>query len=382
MTRAVLSGRITQGPLVEKFESAFASKVGVEHGIGVNSGSSANLIGLACLTANETPQEYRVGRGDEIITPALNWPTSVFPIIQLGATPVFVDVEPETYCIDPESVEAAVSSKTKVLWPVHLLGHPADMARLVDIADNHKLMMIEDVCEAHGSRWQGKPTGSFGILATFSFFAGHHMTTGEGGMIVTSNSRLARLAKSLRAFGRYIPSGGDEPSPVFERMGDYSPRFIFTEIGYSLKLTEMQAAMGLEQLRKLQKFIEIRRRNVQHLRKKLSPFTDYLQLPVEKAGATNSYFGFPILVRENAPFGRAEFVQHLEEAGVETRPLMAGNLIDQPCVRNTHFRVSGSLTNTKRAKDRAFFIGIHQSLSREDLDYVSSCVEDFMTGFR
>ncbi len=368
--------------MVQRFESNCARMIGAEYGIAVNSGSSANLIALACLTANDTPEENKVRPGDEVITPALNWPTSVFPIIQLGAIPVFVDVEPDTYCIDPALAEAAVSSKTRVIWPVHFLGHPADMKRICDLAGRRRLTVIEDACEAHGSQWHGRLCGSFGKLATFSFFAGHHMTTGEGGMIVTSDPRLARLAKSLRAFGRYIPADPNEPAPVFERMGDYSSRFIFTEMGYSLKLTEMQGAIGLEQLRKLRKFIEIRRRNVEYLRRKISPFEDYLQLPVERMGARNSFFGFPISVKENAPFQRGDLVRQLEGAGVETRPLMAGNLVDQPCLRKARFRVSGSLTNTNRAKDRAFFVGIHQEVGRGQLDYISDCVEEFMARYR
>jgi CDP-6-deoxy-D-xylo-4-hexulose-3-dehydrase len=384
--KVLLDGWITQGPLVREFEEEFAKYYGVKHAIAVNSGSSANLVAISALT-HQSLGDRCIRPGDEVITSPVTFPTSVFPIIQVGAIPVFVDVDPETLCIDPAKVEEAISDKTRAILPVHLLGHPCDMRRLV----REGYWIIEDACESHAAECYNRKVGTWGDFGTFSFFAAHHMTTGEGGMIITNDDRLADLARSIRAFGRVIDVAkdphaaqglGERYREMYEELGPFDIRQTYDKLGYSLKLTDLQAALGIEQLRKLDKFIEARRRNAEYLAKELKAYEGLIQLPVEKPWARHTYHHFSIIIRENAPFSRLDMVNHLERNGIETRPIEAGNIVDQPCMRGQRFRVVGELKVARHIRKNGFFVGCHPGLTREDLDYMVSVFADFLEKYR
>lgn len=386
----LLAGRLTMGPKTYEFEKLFASYIGTKHAIAVNSGSSANLIALTVLSSTHLPTEMRIKPGDEVITPAVTWPTTCFPIIQIGAIPVFVDVDRETFCIDPSEIEKAVSDKTKAILLVHMLGHPADMKWILEIAEDNNLLVIEDACEALGAECYGRKVGAFGDMATFSFFAAHHITTGEGGMITTNEELFASLARSIRAFGRACacPVCKVSIDPNYycplrhlsevDSLGDYDRRYIFTSIGFSLKLTEIQAALGIIQMQKLENFLKVRRENAEHVIKSLEPYSNFLELPVEKKWAKHAWFGIAITVREDAPFSRSEFVKYLEERGIETRPIMAGNIIDQPCMKGINFRKVGELPITNMVKSNSFFIGCYPGISKEKREYQIEVLTSFL----
>jgi CDP-6-deoxy-D-xylo-4-hexulose-3-dehydrase len=380
--KVLLSGWISQGPETKQFEKEFADYYGVKHAITVNSGSSANLVALASLT-HESLGENRIKPGDEVITSPVTFPTSMFPIIQVGAVPVFVDVDFETLCMDVEILEKAISKKTKAILPVHLLGHPCDMDKL----PKDDYFLIEDACESHGSEYNGRKVGTFGDLGTFSFFTAHHMTTAEGGMVVTNDDRLADLAQSIKAFGRVIEVAKDPHSAqtlgvryrnMFPSLGQFDIRQTFDKLGYALKMTDVQAAMGIEQLRKLDRFIEARRNNALYLKKQLEPYSDLVQLPVERPWAKHTYHHFSIIVKEDAPFSRFEIVDHLEKNGIETRPIEAGNMLDQPCMQGLNYRVAGSVKFSELIRKNGFFIACHPGLTRDDLEYMADTATQFL----
>jgi CDP-6-deoxy-D-xylo-4-hexulose-3-dehydrase len=377
----ILGGWISQGPRVKKFEEDFAEYYGSKYAISVNSGSSANLVALSVLT-DETLGPKRIRPGDEVITSPVTFPTSVFPILQVGAVPVFVDVDPETLCMDVSMIEEAISEKTKAILPVHLLGHTCDMKGFS--WSNH--FLVEDVCESHGATSWGRKAGTFGDLGTFSFFTAHHMTTGEGGMIVTNDSKLANLAKSVRGFGRVIEVAqdpyaaqtlGDRYRLLSDDLGYFDIRQTFDRIGYALKMTDMQGAIGTEQLKKLDGFIETRRKNAEYMRSNLKSYSKWIQTPVERPWAHHTYHHFAMTVREDAPFSRLDIVNFLEAKGIETRPIEAGNMIDQPSMKGQKYRVVGDARNAKLIRKNSFFIGCHPGLTREDLEYVVNSFDEF-----
>jgi len=390
VVKTLLSGWITTGPKVRSLEEKFAKNLGMKDAIAVNSGSSANLIALSTLTTKDLPKDERINPGDEVITPAVTWPTTAYPIVQVGAIPVFVDVDPETYCMDPEQVRRAVSRRTKAITLLHMLGHPMDVSPVIEAAEKHGLLVIEDAAEALGAEYKGRPAGSFGELSTFSFFAAHQITTGEGGMIVTNSSVYASIARSLRAFGRacVCPTCKVALDPNYycplrhkaEQLGvrGYDKRFVFTNIGYSLKMTELQAAFGLKQLEKLSSFLEQRRRNAHHLLKQLKPYSDFLQLPVEKPWAKHAWFGFAITVKEDAPFTRNEFTRYLERRRIETRPIMAGNIVQQPSMKNVHYKRVGELPVSKSVMERSFYIGCFPGIGEREREYQVKVITDFL----
>jgi len=393
LIRVLLSGWITQGPETVQFEKDFAEYYGVKHAIAVNSGSSANLVALASL-CHKSLGHRRIKPGDEVITSPVTFPTSVFPIVQMGAVPVFVDVDPDTLCMDPDLVPRAISDKTKAILPVHLLGHPFDMRRLLyllsGVVPPLGLWIIEDACESHGAMiWDDvlRKVGSFGDFGTFSFFAAHHMTTGEGGMLITNSDHLADLARSIRAFGRVIEVARDPQSAqtlgqrykeISPKLGSFDVRQTFDKLGYALKTTDLQSALGIEQLKKLDGFIEARRRNAQYLLKQLRPYEDLIQLPVEKPWARHTYHHFFIIVHEDSPFSRLELVNHLEKNGIETRPIEAGNIVDQPCMEDVKYKVVGDLKNARHVRKNGLFIGVHPSLSQEELDWIVKTLINFL----
>jgi CDP-6-deoxy-D-xylo-4-hexulose-3-dehydrase len=373
--RTILSGWISQGPNVKNFENEFSRYIGRPIGVAVNSGSSANL--LAILAVKEV---YGLYDGDEVIVPAATFSTVAMPLIQAGLTPVYADVNRDTLNIDPEQIESALSNKSRVLMPVHTLGYPAEMSELMEIARRHKLIIFEDCCEAHGSSIDGKRVGSFGDIASFSFFVAHNMTTGEGGMIVTNDEKLEEACRSLREFGRINQEGVNQNRYYTDDiLKDYDKRYVFDRIGYNLRMTDITAAFGIEQLAKLEEMNELRRGNAEFLMKLLSEDTyEFLDMPYEHPGYRHTYYTFPIKLREKAPFSRRTLAEHLEANNIETRPLFAGCLPDQPAFRGVPGRIAGNLANSRYLRDNLIFIGIHPGLKRSHIEYIADVITKFI----
>jgi len=371
---SILTTRVTMGEKVKKFEEMFAEYIGVKNAIMVNSGSSANLLALSVLT-NPIVKD-RIQKGEEIITPAITWSTTVFPIINVGAVPSLVDVDLNTYTIDTNEIEKAITDKTRAIMPVHLLGNPCDMKEIIKIAEEHDLFVIEDCCEAHGAEFNGKKVGSFGDISTFSFFFSHHISTIEGGMILTDNEEYGEIAKSLRAHG-WIRELKNKDKIAAE-YPEIDERFLFINIGFNLRPTEIQGAFGIHQIKKLDKFIEIRRNNARYWTKKLEKYSDYLILPKERLNTKHVWFGYPITVKPTAPFTRKEFVDFLEKKGIETRPIMAGNIVEQPVMKLFKYRKVGDLNNSKFIMRNSFFFGNHQGIGKVEREYIVDCISEFI----
>ena len=361
------SGWVTMGAKVKRFEQMWAEYIGVKHAVMVNSGSSANLLALSCLGLQP---------GDEVITPALTWATTVFPIAQVGAVPVLVDVDLDTYNINVEAVLAAITPRTRAIMPVHLLGNPCALYNLMQIASVHGLKVIEDACEAHGATLDGHKMGQWGDLGAFSFFFSHHITSIEGGMVVTDNDPEAELCRSLRAFGwaREMPDYAE----LRQRHPGIDPRFLFLHPGYNFRPTEIQGAFGIHQLPRLEGFIEQRRENAGYWNRELAEWGDWIQLQEERPRTRHAWFAFPFLLRPGCPFTRAQLQRHLENRGVETRPIEAGNIAVQPAMQHINHRISGSLQNAQYIHDNAFFIGCHQGIGQAEREAVAGYVKEFM----
>lgn len=373
---------LTYGRYSSRFEKEFSEFVGVPYSYLVNSGSSASLLAFATLTADELG-ERKIQRDDEVITVAAGFPTTLSPILQYGAIPVFVDIELETANIDVSYLEAALSSRTKAVMLAHTLGNPFDVDAVRGFCDEHGLWLVEDNCDALGSTYRGALTGTFGDLSTCSFYPPHHMTMGEGGAVCTSNPGLARIALSMRDWGRdcVCPSGVDN---ICGRRFDrdfgtlphgYDHKYVYSHFGYNLKVTDMQAAIGVAQLEKLDSFTEARRRNWAILREGLVGTEDVLVLPEATAGSDPSWFGFLMAIREGSSVTRDQMVAHLESAGVQTRMLFAGNMVRQPCfdglrASGTGYRVVGELTNTDKVMADGFWVGVYPGLTDDMLEYM------------
>jgi CDP-6-deoxy-D-xylo-4-hexulose-3-dehydrase len=385
---------LTTGPYAERFEREFATFLGVQHSSLVNSGSSANLLAFMALTSPKLG-ERRICRGDEVITVAAGFPTTVAPIIQFGAVPVFVDVTLPTYNVDCSQLEAARSAKTKAVMLAHTLGNPFDLTAVKDFCDRHGLWLIEDNCDALGSRYlyrgQWRYTGSIGHLGTSSFYPPHHMTMGEGGAVYTDDTTLKRLVESFRDWGRdcWCPSGRDNTcgNRFTQQFGElphgYDHKYVYSHFGYNLKVTDMQAAIGCAQLEKLPGFIAARRRNWQLLRDGLADLGERFVLPEATAGSEPSWFGFLLTVQENAGFNREQIVEHLERNGIQTRMLFAGNLIKHPCFDEMRasgegYRVFGELQNTDRIMSDTFWIGVYPGMSDAMIEFMVSTIREFV----
>ncbi len=375
---SMLSRQVTMGDKVRRFEEMFADYVGVRHAVMVNSGSSANLLALSVLSNPLAPRPLRPG--DEVITPAVTWATTVFPIINIGAVPVLVDVELDTFCLDLNEVERAITPRTRAIMPVHLLGNPCHMSRLMEIARRHDLLVIEDTCEAHGATIGDRKAGSFGDLATFSFFLTHHVSTVEGGMLVTDDDQLAELARALRAFG-WVRDLADRDA-IAARHAGIDPRFLFVNIGYNLKPTELQAAFGIHQMGRLEEFIEGRRANARHWTEALRPYRDWLWAHEEREGTRHVSFGYQVTVDPAAPFERSELVASLEEWGLETRPIMAGNIAEQPGLQRFPYRTVGDLPNARFIHSNAFFFGNHQGIGERERMAAQHYLLEFLDRYR
>lgn len=379
---------LTRGEHSLAFEEAFADYLGAAHAVYVNSGSSANLIAVAALCSPHA--ERPLQPGDEVITPAATFPTTVAPLVQHGLVPVFIDCVPATYNLDVGQAERALSPRTRAILLPHMLGNTADLSRLLPIVEEYDLYLIEDTCEAMGTRFSGQLLGSFGHLSTFSFYPPHHITTGEGGMVVTDDPALAKTARSLRDWGRDCwcnpqtapPDGacGRRFSYLIPGLSDtYDHKYVYSNVGYSLRPTDMQAALGLTQLAKFAEFERARKRNFAALFDALSPYDDVLILPEWDDRADVCWFAFPLTVREEAPFSRADLVRWLEERGIETRYLFAGNILRQPGYRHIRHRTIGDLPNTDAVMRRAFFVGVYPGLDQPRLDYIISQFQAFLT---
>lgn len=373
---------LTTGRYAEQFEQEFAQYLGMRHAMLCNSGSSANLLAITSLTSPELG-ERRLAPGDEVITVAAGFPTTVNPIIQNQLTPVFVDITLDTYNADPARVKEAVGPRTKAVALAHTLGNPFAVDEILEIAARYDLWVIEDNCDALGSTYKGQLTGSFGDLATMSFYPAHHITMGEGGCVVTDQPTLKKLLASYRDWGRdcWCPPGKDDScGKRFDwQLGQlpygYDHKYTYSHIGYNLKLTDMQAAIGVAQLKKLPDFIEARKRNWKMLRDGLEPLEEYLILPEAAQDSDPSWFGFLITIRRNAPFTRRQLLRFLEARKISTRLLFGGNLTRQPAYQNAKYRIVGDLTNTDRVLERSFWVGVYPGLTDAHIDYVIATIK-------
>lgn len=384
MVAASLDGWLTTGRFNAEFEKKLAGFLGVKYCLSVNSGSSANLIAFNTLTSPKLG-ERAINKGDEVIGVAAGFPTTVNPIIQFGAIPVFVDVDIKTHNVNAELIEAAITSKTKAIMLAHALGNPFNLGKVVDICKKYNLWLIEDTCDALGAEYNGQKCGTFGDIGTLSFYPAHHMTMGEGGAVFMNNPDLKVIAESLRDWGRdcYCLPGCDNTCGCrFEQKhGDlpfgYDHKYVYSHSGFNLKITDMQAACGLAQLNKIDFFIKRRRENYTYLRNRLDGLTDFLDLPEPTPGSNPSWFGFPITLKDSAGATRVELTRFLDDNKIGTRLLFAGNLLKQPYFKNVEYRVVGDLTNTDITMNNTFWVGVQPSLTTDHLSYVANKLEEF-----
>ncbi len=371
----LLSGRITMGRCVAEFEKAWSAYLGVERSVMVNSGSSANLLAMSALASAFSSEGLRPG--DEVIVPAVTWPTTVFPIAQVGAVPVLVDVDLETLTLTPDTIRQALSPKTRAIVPVHLLGNPCDMPEIQTIARQHNLWVMEDCCEAHGARIGDRAVGTFGELSTFSYYFSHHMTTIEGGMISTSGGEeWDNFLRSARSHG-WARDRSDR-AELADRFADRDDRWLFVAPGYNLRPMELTAAIGLVQLGKLPDFVAQRAEVRRALLDGLADCADVLQFQRELPGCFHSAFGFSMIVREDAPFTRDALRDHLESKNIETRPAVGGNLARQPALKQITWRAHGELINADRIDRQGLMIGINPGVSPAQIQYVIDTISEFV----
>ncbi len=376
---------LTAGEVALQFEEGLASFLNSRYCMLTNSGSSANLLAVSALTS-PLLGDKRLSPGDEVITTACGFPTTLNPIIQNNLVPVFVDVELGTYNATAEDVLEAVGDRTKAIFLPHTLGNPFDVEGIAEVAEDHDLWLIEDNCDALGSRYRGRYTGTFGDIATCSFYPPHHITMGEGGAVLTDDPLLRRIILSFRDWGRdcWCEPGIDNSCgkrfswQKGELPFGYDHKYIYSHVGYNLKATDLQAAIGVEQLKKLPDFISRRQENFRMLHEGLRELAQYLDLPRATLGSEPSWFGFPMLVREDAPFARDDMVGHLEAGLIATRMLFGGNLTRQPAYRGIRSRVAGTLDNTDRVMRDLFWIGVYPGLSAEMVEYMISAIREFI----
>lgn len=389
MVDASLDGWLTTGRFNDEFEKRLAKFLGVEYLITVNSGSSANLIAFNTLTSPKLG-DRAIKPGDEVIGVAAGFPTTVNPILQFGAVPVFVDVELGTYNIDASKIEAAISPKTKAIMLAHTLGNPYNLDVITALCKKYNLWLVEDCCDALGSTYNGKLVGTFGDIGTLSFYPAHHITMGEGGAVFTSNPELKMIAESFRDWGRdcYCQPGKDNTcgKRFCQQFGTlphgYDHKYTYSHLGYNLKITDMQAACGLAQLDKAPAFIAQRKANFAFLKERLQACEEFLILPQATPNSDPSWFGFPITLRDNAPVSRVDLLTYLDQNKVGSRLLFAGNLTRQPYMIGRNYRVSGELTNTDIVMNKTFWIGVQPALTQEMLEFAVSKIEnDLGLGF-
>lgn len=385
MVEASLDAWLTTGRFNDEFEERLARYLGVRHLMTVNSGSSANLVAFSTLTSPRLG-DRRIFPGDEVIGVAAGFPTTVNPIIQNGAIPVFVDVELGTYNIDPERIAAAITPRTKAIMLAHTLGNPFNLDVVTRLCREHGLWLVEDCCDALGSTYDGRKVGTFGDIGTLSFYPAHHITMGEGGAVFTNNDELKLIAESIRDWGRdcYCKPGVDNTcgKRFCWKLGSlpegYDHKYTYSHLGYNLKISDMQAACGVAQLDRVDEFVEARRNNFAWLKQRLSSCEEQLLLPQATPRSDPSWFGFPITIRENAGVERRDLLNYLDQNRIATRLLFAGNLTRQPYMLGQKYRVVGDLANTDAIMHRTFWLGTFPGLSEEMLEYVVSTIESFL----
>ena len=376
---------LTTGRYAEQFETQFAKVMGMKHALLCNSGSSANLLAVTALTSPRL-KKRALREGDEVITVAAGFPTTVNPILQNRLVPVFVDVQLGTYDATMESIEAAIGPKTKAIVMAHTLGNPFNLDGVMSIAKEHNLFVVEDTCDAVGATYNNKPVGSFGDISTTSFYPAHHITMGEGGCVLVKSAPMKKIVESFRDWGRdcWCPPGNDDTCgrrfdwQLGELPYGYDHKYVYSHIGYNLKLTDMQAAVGVAQLKKLPDFIEARRHNFNRLYAGLKKFEEVLILPETTPKSNPSWFGFAITVRPGAPFSRLELVQHIESRRIGTRLLFGGNLMRQPAYIGMPHRVVGPHTNANIITDNTFWLGVYPGLNDEMVDFMIATVAEFV----
>lgn len=384
MVEASLDGWLTTGRFNTKFELELATYLGVKHLITVNSGSSANLVAFSTLTSHKLG-DRAVKPGDEVISVAAGFPTTINPIIQFGAIPVFLDVDIPTYNIDVTKLEEAITDKTKAVFLAHTLGNPYNLKAIRALCDKYNLWLIEDCCDALGSRYDGKLVGTFGDIGTVSFYPAHHITMGEGGAVFTNSDQLKAIAESFRDWGRdcYCQPGCDNTcgKRYCQQLGQlpfgYDHKYTYSHLGYNLKITDMQAACGLAQLTRLDEFVQKRKENFNYLKNKLQSCSEFLILPEATDNSDPSWFGFPITLKESAGFSRNDLLTYLDANKIGTRLLFAGNVTKQPYMQGRNYRVVGELTNSDRIMNQTFWVGIYPGLTNEMLDHTADIISQF-----
>ena len=385
MVDASLDGWLTSGRFNEAFEKKLKNYLGVNHLLTTNSGSSANLLAFSALTSDKLG-ERAIKPGDEVIGVAAGFPTTVNPILQFGAIPVFVDIDVKTHNIDVSKIESAITPKTKAIMLAHSLGNPFNIKAVMDICKNNNLWLIEDNCDSLGSRYNGQVTGTFGDIGTLSFYPAHHITMGEGGAVFTSNSKLKMIIESFRDWGRDCYCAGGKDNTCGKRFGwklgdlpkGYDHKYTYSHAGYNLKITDMQAACGFAQLNKLDSFVQARKDNFNYLSASLKSCEDYLILPEATENSDPSWFGFMITIKPEANINRVDLLKYLDQNKIGTRLLFAGNLTRQPYMASRNYRVSGSLKNTDIVMNNSFWSGVYPGLTKRMLDFTVDKIESYL----
>jgi len=384
MVEASLDGWLTTGRFNNEFEEKLSNFLGIKCLLTVNSGSSANLIAFSTLTSPKL-KDRAIQKGDEVISVAAGFPTTVNPIIQFGAIPVFIDIKIPTYNIDENLIEEAITNKTKTIIVSHTLGNPFNIKKIKEISEKYNLWLIEDSCDALGSKFDNKNVGTFGDLATLSFYPAHHITMGEGGAVFTNSKKLERIAESFRDWGRdcYCEPGKDNTcNKRFSwKLGDlpfgYDHKYTYSHLGYNMKITDMQAACGLAQLDRLEGFIKKRKENFNFLYKNLKDLEDFLILPEPEKNSEPSWFGFPLTLKKKNRYNRNDLVKYLNDYKIGTRLLFSGNLTKQTYMKNINFKVHGNLENTDLIMENTFWIGLYPGLSKQHLEYSVLKIKSF-----